>query len=147
MIPEWPAPLMAACLDTLGRQGRKGAGTLAKLLREGPSRAESTFERRLFRLLREARLPLPTPQFAVELAEGGMVRLDWAWAPHLLAFEADSYRHHSSRRDWARDHVRSRELTAMGRRILPATWEDLTPASPLFGQIRRGLDVKPRIAS
>ncbi len=133
-------------LDALGRQGRKGAGDIAQLLADGPARAESTFERRLYRLLGEAGLPLPTPQYEVRLPDGRVVRLDWAWADHFLALEADSFRHHSSRRDWARDRTRNRELTASGWRILPATWEDLAPASPLLGQIRRGLSFQPRVA-
>lgn len=130
-------------LETLGRQGRKGAGALIRLLADGPARAESTFERRLLRLLQDAGLPRPMPQYEVTLGDGRQVRLDFAYPPVLLAIEADSFRHHSSRRDWARDRIRNRELTAMGWRILPATWEDLTPSSPLLGQIRRGLDFRP----
>ena len=42
-----------------------------------------------------------------------------------LGIEADSYRHHASRRDWARDHVRNNVLTSLGWRILAVTWDDM----------------------
>ena len=44
----------------------------------------------------------------------------------LIALEADSYLWHTARRDWARNQTRNRTLTAMGWRIIPVTWEDLT---------------------
>lgn len=77
-------------LEALGRQGRKGAGIIDRLLADGPTRAESTFERRLFQLLRAAGLPLPVPQYEVPLGGGRCARLDCAYADRLLAIEADS---------------------------------------------------------
>ena len=51
--------------------------------------------------------------------------MDFAWPDVRLGLEADSYRHHASRRDWARDHTRNNLLTALGWRVLPVTWQDM----------------------
>lgn len=136
-------------LEALGRQGRRGAGTLFDLLAErsdGRPRTTSEFERRLLATLRRAGLPQPRTQFEVVLPGGRRVMLDYAYPPELVALEADSYRHHSSRTDWGRDHVRNRLLTAMGWRILPVTWDDLADPEPMLDAVRRGLREKPRCA-
>jgi very-short-patch-repair endonuclease len=86
---------------------------------------ESTFERRLFAPLREAGLSLPVPQHPVQLPSGHTRYIDLAYPEARLAIEADSYEHHSSRADWARDHTRNSWLVALGWRLLPITWDDL----------------------
>ena len=136
-------------LDAAGRQGRRGAGTLADLLaerRDGRPRATSVFERRLLVELKSAGLPRPQTQFVVFLPDGRRAVLDYAFPDWLLALEADSYRHHSSRTDWGRDHVRNRCLTAIGWRILPVTWDDLAEPGEMLDAVRRGLQEKPRYA-
>lgn len=72
--------------------------------------------------------------------------LDYAFPFYLLALEADSYRHHSSRIDWGRDHTRNRLLTAIGWRILPVTWDDLAEPAAMLDAVERGLRQKPRYA-
>ncbi len=89
-------------------------------------RYQSAFERRLFDLLAAAALPLPIPQYSVDLPDGSTAVLDFAYPTERLGLEADSYVHPSSRRDWERDHTRNRLLTALGWRILPVVWEDMT---------------------
>jgi very-short-patch-repair endonuclease len=136
-------------LDALGRQGRRGAGTLFDLLADradGRPRTTSEFERRLLATLRRAGVPLPRTQFEVALPGGRVVVLDYAYPDELVALEADSYRHHSSRTDWGRDRVRNRLLTAIGWRILPVTWDDLADPDPMLDAVRRGLRGKPRCA-
>ncbi len=115
-------------LDAAGRQGRAGAAALAELLaaRNASRRwTQSAFERRLLALLRDAGLPSPVPQFEVPLPDGRRAFLDFAWPDVRLGLEADSYRHHASRRDWGRDHTRNNLLTALGWRVLPVTWQDM----------------------
>lgn len=102
---------------------------------------ESAFERRLLALLATAGLPLPVAQFEVRLPGGGEARLDFAYPAHRLAVEADSYRYHSSKRDWARDHTRNRALTAAGWRILPVTWDDLDSPAEFLAAVSRGLSI------
>ncbi len=102
----------------------RSRGLLAARL-ERPRWLQSEFERRLFSLLRAAGVPLPVPQFEVVLPAGRRAFLDFAWPEVRLAVEADSYRHHASRVDWARDHTRNNLLVALGWRILPVTWEEM----------------------
>lgn len=136
-------------LDALGRQGRRGAGNLAELLTEradGRPRSTSEFERRLLAQLRSAGLPAPSTQYEVVLPGGRRVVLDCAYPADMLALEADSYRHHSSRTDWGRDRIRNRLLAAIGWRILPVTWDDLAWPDEMIDSVRRGLQHKPRYA-
>lgn len=128
-------------LETLGRQGRAGAGILAGLLAQradGRPLTTSEFERRLLRAILAAGLPAPVSQFEVRLPTGRRAFLDFAYPEALLGMEADSYRHHSSRTDWARDRTRNRALTAIGWRILPVTWEDLVPDADDFLELLAG---------
>ncbi|HET7722464.1 MAG TPA: hypothetical protein VFK43_21040 [Acidimicrobiales bacterium] len=104
------------------------------------------FERRLLAELKSAGLPRPQTQFVVFLPDGRRAVLDYAFPDWLLALEADSYRHHSSRTDWGRDQVRNRCLTAIGWRILPVTWDDLAEPGEMLDAVRRGLQEKPRYA-
>jgi hypothetical protein len=108
---------------------RHNAAVLRRLLDERPEgRAKGTnkFERLLFELLQAAGLPLPVPQFRVVLPSGRKIFFDYAYPNDLVALEGDSYQYHSSRRAWANDRTRNAEATAIGWRIIPATWDDLT---------------------
>jgi restriction endonuclease-like protein/putative AbiEi antitoxin of type IV toxin-antitoxin system len=114
-------------LESLGRQGRKGASVLEESLRErrGESHSLNPFERRVVRLLVAHGLPAPVTQYMVRLPSGGQRRLDAAYPDARLAIECDSYRYHSSKRGWARDHTRMAELVAMGWRLLPVSSDDV----------------------
>jgi very-short-patch-repair endonuclease len=140
---------LARRLDALGRPGRRGSGVLARLLQEragGKPRSTSDFERRFFRILRQGGLPLPVPQFPVHLPTGRPAAIDYAYPDVLLAIECDSYLHHSSKRDWARDHTRNALLVSMGWRVLPVTWQDLEEPDRLLALVGRGLHVPPTTA-
>ena len=131
----------------MGRQGRTGAGTLAGLLEDrtgAKPRSQSEFERRLLALLGLHGLSAPQTQHEVALPDGRKAFLDFAYPQVWLGIEADSYRHHSSRTDWARDRTRNNLLIALGWRILPVTWDDLVqrPAA-IVALIGRGLHPNP----
>ena len=130
-------------LDALGRQGRRGIATLTGLLEEragGRPGAQSEFERRLRAVLVAGGLPPPVAQFEVALPDGTKAYIDLAYPSHLVGIEADSYRHHSSRLDWARDHTRNAALTAVGWRILPVMWDDLGHPSDVVALVARSLN-------
>lgn len=113
-------------LEAVGRQGRPGIRALADLLlaRSGEPRwTQSQFERRLLALVTGAGLPALVPQFEVSLPDGRRAFIDFAWPDLRLGLEADSYRHHSSRVDWSRDHTRNILIVSLGWRLLPVTWE------------------------
>lgn len=130
-------------LREMDRRGRKGVGSLARLLAArtvGSTMPESLFEWRLMRVLRAYGLPRPIAQYSVSLADGRMARLDFAYPESLLAVEADSYRHHSSLTSWSSDRVRNNELLALGWRVLPVTYQDLvTSPDVVADQVRRCL--------
>jgi hypothetical protein len=125
---RFPLAYLRRRLAALGTQGRLGSGKLAALIDErigGPRRPGSAFERRLFRILTEAGLPLPEREYEVRLADGRLKRIDFAFVDFKLGIEADSYRHHSSLTDWSRDHERNNQLIALGWVILPITYDQM----------------------
>jgi very-short-patch-repair endonuclease len=128
-------------LDSVGRQGRAGAGALGRLLAgrsSAPRWTQSEFERRLLRLLRDAGIPVPVPQFEVRLPNGRRAFLDLAWPDIRLALEANSYRHHAGRLAWSKDNTRNNAVIALGWRIIPVTWEDLVSSpADLIALLRR----------
>ncbi len=118
-------------------ENAKGAGTLRALLAarpDGEARAESPLELDLQGLLDRAGLEGWHPQIWVS-----GVRVDVAFPESRLALQFDSYLHHSSRSDWARDHARSSALVAAGWRVLPITLEDLRSERELVARIRQAL--------
>lgn len=114
-------------LDALGGRGRRGTATLRKLLEERhdhdgvPESALETKTRRVLRLLRKARLPLPECQYEI-----APYRIDFAYPQYKIAIEAESYERHSGKRAWHRDWARRNHLTSLGWLVLHFTWEDIT---------------------
>jgi very-short-patch-repair endonuclease len=105
--------------------GRKHDDVLRRLLDERPTTKRpmgSEFEAGLFRILRDAGLPLPVAQYAVLMPDGTYVYVDFAYPDLLLILEADSYIWHVSLEAWRRDRERNNELVVMGWSILPITW-------------------------
>jgi very-short-patch-repair endonuclease len=66
---------------------------------------------------------LPVPQYRLQLPDGTIVFLDFAYPEVKLAIEADSYLWHASLADWQRDRGRNGEVIALGWAILPITWD------------------------
>jgi very-short-patch-repair endonuclease len=130
-------------LVRLGLRGRKGAGELARLVHERmamKAMPQSEFELLLLRALRLHGLPLPKCQHRVRLASGRSAFLDFAYPEAMLGLEADSYRHHSSLSEWSKDRTRHNELVALGWRILPVTFDELTKRTDLVAdQVARAL--------
>jgi very-short-patch-repair endonuclease len=105
--------------------GRKHDDVLRQLLDERPATPRpmgSEFEAGLFRVLREAGLPLPVSQYRILMSDGDEIFVDFAYPELLLILEADSYIWHVSVDAWRRDRERNNELVVMGWSILPITW-------------------------
>lgn len=104
-------------------RGRRGSRTIAKLLvhRTATDKApESALETIFFRLLREARVPLPERGYQV-----GPYRLDFAY-PHLrLGIELDGYAFHSGKQAWENDLARQNYLVRVGWTLIRFTWHDV----------------------
>lgn len=85
----------------------------------------SVFESKLRRELRRAGYAEPVSQFPVERADGRHAYIDFAYPDAMVAIEADSYAHHSGRRDWEHDRARRNELTVLGWKVIHITWREL----------------------
>lgn len=115
-------------LRVRAEQGRRGIGKLRALLEERDDRGRpsaSRFETRLNRLLLSSGLPAMREY---KIWNGGefVARVDFCFPEAKLIVEADGFRWHSARRAWQRDRERRNQLTAMGWKVIQATWDDLT---------------------
>lgn len=79
----------------------------------------------MFRILRQASVPLPIKQFEVLDGDEFLARPDFAYPEARLAIEADSYRFHSGRQAWEEDLARRSALVAAGWQVLHVTWRRL----------------------
>jgi hypothetical protein len=116
-------------LERVDRPGPSGTAALRRVLRRadrsGPI-PDSMFERLIERTCVEAGLPQPERQIPVRDASGALVAvLDAGWPDRLVASEAQSERWHGGARGAQRDLDRHNLLTAMGWRMLYATWADV----------------------
>lgn len=115
-------------LDRLERPGPSGTGALRRVLdredRRGPL-PDSMFERLIERAATDAGVPDPQRQVRVRDADGRVIAvLDAAWPDRRIGSEAQSERWHGGPRGAQRDLDRHNQLTAMGWRMLYATWAD-----------------------
>jgi len=96
------------------------------------------------RLLKQAGLPDPAPQWEVRERGRLLARVDLAYPETKVAIEADGYRFHSGRLAWHRDLARRNTLTSRGWQVLHVTWEDLTSRQDaVVSEIRAALDRGP----
>ena len=115
-------------LDGIGRRGRRGAGVLARLLKEREGRTrhvDSGLQRRVEKLAARAAedglLPTPVFEHPVQLANGRWRYPDVAYPDYRVGIEAQSYQHHSSLQAFARDLDRTLELMAEDWMLIPVT--------------------------
>jgi very-short-patch-repair endonuclease len=107
----------------------RGRGLIRSLLDErsdGQARVESPLEQELQSFLHEEGFDGWRPQRWLEIG-GERYRVDVVFPDAMLAIEVQSFRHHASRTDWARDQTKSVGLVAAGWRVFPVTLEDLRP--------------------
>jgi very-short-patch-repair endonuclease len=112
----------------LGGAGRPGSTRLRRLLalqQPGDAALESPLEVKVWRLLRRSTMPLPVRQHWVATARGNY-RLDLAWPDRHVAIECDGWDAHGGRVAWKRDRRRLGAVGAMGWRLIPVTWDDVT---------------------
>jgi very-short-patch-repair endonuclease len=102
------------------RPTSRGAAALRDVIHGDQGRLLSKLERAFIRLLRDARLPLPSTN---RLAGGRLV--DCRWPKHRLTVELDGYRYHASRHAWELDRKREREAYARGDQFRRYTWGDV----------------------
>lgn len=111
-------------LEAAADRAPKHAGVAAlraELRREGgPQWTQSEGERRMLKLLRAARLPLPRTQVRI----AGWPA-DFLWPDQRLIVEVDGYPFHSGRRAFERDRRRDQAHIAAGYTVIRVTWRQL----------------------
>jgi very-short-patch-repair endonuclease len=107
--------------------GKSGVATLRRIIGDAEANglAETIFENRLLRALKQGGIDEPVRQFKVWEGKKILARIDVAYPDEMLAIEADSFRFHSSRSSWSRDRVKNNALTVRGWMIMRVTWDDL----------------------
>lgn len=115
--------------EELRGPGRRGTSVLGSLLDErdpDQAAAESFFETRFYRLLKDSPLSAGADyQHRVTDDAGFVARLDVAYPARMAGMEAYSLRWHSGRVRVKRDIPRHNRLTELGWRILYVLYEDL----------------------
>ena len=115
-------------LDSVGGRGRRGCGTLRKLLdeRNPPVRpTDSTLETRMEQLARRFGLPSLTRGHEVFVDRKFIARLDFAYPELLIDIEIDSQAWHYTKDAWHSDRARDTALRALGWIVLRFTWREV----------------------
>lgn len=101
---------------------RRGSGRLRAAIQDGhrPAHTRSELERRMLRLLRAARLALPSANLPLAGFE-----VDFLWPAQRLVVEVDGYRFHGHRAAFERDRRKDLALAGAGYRVIRITWRQL----------------------
>jgi len=113
-------------LDGPGWRGTRKVRSLLELRRPEDGIAESPLETKLFQVLRRGRVRLPQRQVVITDGTKFVGRVDLAYPEPRLILEAQSFKHHSSRKAWTKDVMKRRDLHILGWRVLEVTWHDVT---------------------
>ncbi len=114
-------------IERIGTSGRKGLGTLARLLADRDVSArvpESAINRLVGQLLVDAGLPRPVYELVIRTGGRFVARADLAYPEARLAIECDSERWHRTRRAFVADPRRRNRMLVAGYRVLSFTWDD-----------------------
>ena len=109
--------------DLRSREGRRGAGNLARLLEThhaGSTWTRSELEERMLSLLQSFRLPTPELNSSIEGHE-----VDFVWREARLIVETDGWAAHGTRQAFERDRRRDAELMAAAWRVLRISYARL----------------------
>jgi very-short-patch-repair endonuclease len=117
-------PFLRKRLAALRHRGRPGVGLLDRVL-DGAG-GHSRLERMFLELVREADLPAPTCQQIHRKNGRFIARTDFTWEPWKAVAEVNGHATHSTRQQRRRDAQRHAELTVIGWRVLPFTYDQVT---------------------
>lgn len=115
--------LDVAAVSTLCSRGRRGSGTLRKILERdfGPVLGtRSELELRFIELCERQRLPTPAVNVWVE-----GVLVDALWIRERVIVELDGFEYHRTRSAQRRDAERDRRLTLAGYLVLRFGWHEV----------------------
>jgi hypothetical protein len=115
-------------MRAVGRQGRRGVGTIRRLLddRIGRVLPAGVLAARMASLLHDAGLQDATREHVVTDDHGGFIAVvDFAFVGRRVAIEVDGYEFHSSPKAVDRDNARDRLLVAAGWLPLHFSWNEV----------------------
>jgi hypothetical protein len=119
--------------EALGGELRLGGRVAQRLIDRwlpATAKTDSRAEVAVYRLLRDAGLPDPTPQHRVWLGPDDCVDLDLAWPGEKVGLPFDSYRWHGGRLKHDTDATRVLQLQARGWTIVRVTDAELDAGCP-----------------
>ena len=119
---------LAGYVADMPRPGTPNIRVLDKLLSDrdpDDAPAESIFETRFYRRIKDSPIAPPEWQYSVFDSTGYVGRLDAAYPELRIGLEAHSLRHHSARERMKEDARRHNRFTALGWRVHYVTYEDL----------------------
>ncbi|MEP6843059.1 MAG: hypothetical protein ABJA11_06030 [Pseudolysinimonas sp.] len=124
------------------RPGSPGAGRAIWALDRIRSGVDSLTETELRLLLVRHRLPEPTVDCEIPVADGLILHADLGYANTKIALEYEGDEHRTNRKRWMRD-IRRRELMEdAGWRVIRVVQADLDDPAALVARIRRLLDAR-----
>ncbi len=139
---------VAEMLVMLARKGKPGVARLRKILEIRLGRefvSDSVMETRVFGIIADAGLPLPTTQFKPLWLKKVNGRVDLAYVPQEILIEADSMLFHGTPEAFQTDRTRDNLAQISGWICLRYTWEDVTKRPEMIvDQIREALSLRSR---
>ena len=115
-------------LESLGKPGRRGVGTIRAILRARDPRlvpTASELESMLSVLIGNSHLRQPERQFNIYDADGFIGRSDFVYPAEFLVLEAQSATWHLQQDRWLSDMERRNRLMLAGWRVLEIPWRDI----------------------
>lgn len=136
--------LRAAHERLAGGRGSRRRGQALDLVRRGSASPGETRARLLF-----LRAGLPEPELNVEVGDAHrrVARVDFLWAAQKVVVEYEGDQHRTDRSQWQWDVHRTRELEALGFRVIRMTAADLHDPirrDPLLRLLRSLLGTRAR---
>lgn len=119
----------ADSLERTARRGKPGVTKLRKILETrlgGNFVTESVLETRLYGIIEDAALPMPTIQYRPKWLRKVNGRVDLAYPYLQIVIEGDSQRFHGTPEAFQIDRTRDNLAQLAGWIILRFTWEDIT---------------------
>jgi very-short-patch-repair endonuclease len=146
LVRGLPIGRVQGVLDEIGGRGRGGTAVLRELLEprgEGYVATESMLEDEVFRIVRNARLPVPVRQRIIGGMDEPIGRVDLLMVRFQVVIEADGRKHHIALIDHERDRWRDLELAAAGFQVVRVTWHQIKRESNrLVTQLERILRLR-----
>jgi hypothetical protein len=97
---------------------------LAHATTRTPKWTRNEWEAEFLRLIRQAGLPEPLTNDALDVPGHGHCEPDYHWPQHRVIVELDGFETHGTRQAFRNDRAKDAALTAAGHRVLRFTRDD-----------------------